>query len=266
MSARRNVTRELPTASVFGPVTAEESAYAQRVIGDVLATVDHAVEHVKARLSPYGGCGTTPFVVVMQVNVAVRARMIRVQTAAPTVGETVDQAAAGLLLRLHRLDQHLAAERAGDVSFLPGEWRSPYPQNPIGLAGPRTAAGRIVRMKDYHLAVQTPDSAAFAMDLRDYPFHLFVDDSTGGDALVYRDGATGYSLHRAVPAPVPAGLAVPLTVQRWPAVPVPLARAVQLLNAAPDRRFLFFTDPRSQRGRVLYRRFDGQFGLLAPAW
>ncbi|MDI6105864.1 sigma 54 modulation/S30EA ribosomal C-terminal domain-containing protein, partial [Actinoplanes sp. NEAU-A12] len=219
MSARRNVTREHPAVAVSGPVTAEESAYAQRVIGDVLATVDHAAEHLRARLSPYGGYDTTAFTVVAQVNVAVRARMIRVQTAAPTVRESIDQAAAGLLLRLHRLDQHLAAERSGDVGFVAGEWCSPYPQSPIGLAGPRTAAGRIVRMKDYHLAVQTPDSAAFAMDLRDYPFHLFVDDATGGDALVHRDGATGYSLHRSVPAPAPAGLTVPLTIQRWPAVP-----------------------------------------------
>lgn len=266
MSARRNATRERSTATVLGQVTPDESAYARHVIGAVLATVDHTAEHPRARLSPYGGYDTTPRVVVVQVNVAVRARMIRVQTAAPTVREAVDQAGAGLLQRLHRLDRHLAAEHCGDVRFEPGEWRSPYPQNPIGLAGPRAAAGRIVRMKEYHLAVQTPDSAAFAMDLRDYPFHLFADDSTGTDTVVYRDGPTGYRLHRSTPAAVSGGLTAPLTVQRWPAVPIPTAQAVHLLNAAPARRFLFFTDPHSRRGRVLYRRYDGQFGLLAPAW
>ncbi|MFC6566418.1 sigma 54 modulation/S30EA ribosomal C-terminal domain-containing protein [Actinoplanes utahensis] len=260
------MTRERPTVTVVGAVTAEESAYARHAVGGVLSTVDHTVEHPRARLSPYGGHDDLPPVVVMQINVAVRERMVRVQTAAPSVREAADQTGAGLLQRLRRLDQHLAAERCGDVGFVPGEWCSPYPQNPVGLAGPRTAAGRIVRMKEFHLAVQTPDSAAFAMDLRDYPFHLFVDAGTGTDAIVYRDGPTGYSLHRSVPAPVPAGCTVPLTVQRWPAVPMPAVRAMQLLNAAPDRRFLFFTDPRSRRGRVLYRRFDGQFGLLTPVW
>lgn len=265
MSDHRNVVRERPS-TMPDLVTAEESARARRVIGDTLSTVDHEVDHLRVRLSRFGGHERVPSTTVMQVNVTVNARMVRVQAVAPTCAEAIDQAGGRLLHRLHRLDRHLAAERTGDVGFTAGEWRSPFPHNPGGVAGPAGSPRRIVRMKEFHLAVQSPDSAAFAMDLRDYPFHLFVDDSAGVDALVYRGGPTGYGLYRSTAGAAPDAGTVPLTIRRWPAAPMPLAGAVELLNAATDRRFLFFTDTRSKRGRVLYRRFDGQFGLLASAW
>jgi hypothetical protein len=253
-------------APVLGPISEAEAAHTRLVIGGVLGSVERRTEHLRLRLSRHGGHDGRPPVVIAQVNVTVEARMIRVQAAAPTLVEAVDQAGEALLHRLHRLDRHLAAERTGDVGFTAADWASPYPQDPVGLTGPPAEAGRIVRMKDCHLAVQSPDSAAFAMDLRDYPFHLFVEDGTGVDALIDRGGPTGYRLHRAAGAPAPTGFTVPLTIQRWPAVPMPISRAVDLLNAAPERPYLFFTDPRSRRGRVLYRRFDGQLGLLAPIW
>jgi hypothetical protein len=254
------------TAVVLGPISDAEAAHTRLVIDGVLSTVQQPAERLRLRLSRHGGLDARPLVVIAQVNVTVRARMIRVQAAAPTLVEAVDQAGEALLHRLQRLDRHLAAERTGDVGFTAADWASPYPQNPAGLTGPPVEAGRIVRMKDCHLAVQSPDSAAFAMDLRDYPFHLFVDDSSGVDALVHRGGPTGYRLHRSAVVPMPRDFTVPLTIQSWPAVPMPIARAVDLLNTAPDRPYLFFTDPRTRRGRVLYRRFDGQLGLLAPVW
>src|SRR5690349_15038524 len=203
MPDRRNTLREHPAPVVLGEVSAEETAHARRLVGDILARVDHAVEDPRVRLSRYGGHDTVTPVVVIQVNVAVCARMVRVQVAAPTFAAALDQAAEGLGQRLRRLDRHLAAERSGDVGFIAGEWCSPHPQNPVGLVDGRPGAQRLIRMKDYHLAVQNTDAAAFTMDLRDYPFHLFVDDATGADAVIYRGGATGYRLHRSVAGPVP---------------------------------------------------------------
>ncbi|MEU4624720.1 sigma 54 modulation/S30EA ribosomal C-terminal domain-containing protein [Actinoplanes sp. NPDC023801] len=264
MPDTRDVTRERP--AVLGPITEAEAAHTRLVIGGALSTVEHPADRLRLRLSRHGGLEACPPVVVAQVNVTVRARMIRVQAAAPTLVEAVDQAGEALLHRLQRLDRHLTAERTGDVGFTAADWTSPYPQNPVGPVGPPTEQGRIVRMKDCHLAVQSPDSAAFAMDLRDYPFHLFVDDSTGVDALIHRGGPTGYRLHFSATVPAPRNFTVPISIQRWPAVPMPITRAVGLLNIAPERPYLFFTDPRTRRGRVLYRRFDGHLGLLAPIW
>ena len=40
-----------------------------------------------------------------------------------------------------------------------------------------------------------------------------------------------------------------------------LPEAVERLDASLARRYLF-----TGRGRVLYRRYDGHLGLIAPAW
>jgi hypothetical protein len=59
------------------------------------------------------------------------------------------------------------------------------------------------------------------------------------------------------------GCTVPVQQQ-----PPPAARsqrqAIELLDLT-DARFVFFTDPASGRGAVLYRRSDGRYGLLTPA-
>jgi hypothetical protein len=42
---------------------------------------------------------------------------------------------------------------------------------------------------------------------------------------------------------------------------VDAARAVLDLSDAP---FVFYVDPSDDRGRVLYRRYDGHYGLVEP--
>jgi len=89
------------------------------------------------------------------------------------------------------------------------------------------------------------------MTLRDYDFHVFTDDETGTERVVHRDRSGGYGLLR-LPASTPHTL--------------PLPAAVERLNASFRQRYLFFTDPDTGCGRVLYRRYDGHLGLITPAW
>lgn len=257
--------RSSVAVAIRGAVTQNEAAHVQDAVGPEIAGLGHPVEQARFRLTRYGGRGL-PMLVVAQVNVVVADRMVRSQLGAPTAREAIDGAAAGLRWRLHRLGRRLAAERCGDVGLGLGGWRAVALPSPAGLLMERTRPHKLVRSKTCRLAVQDVDAAAFTMELRDYPFHLFADDATGAESVLYRGGPTGYRLLRTMAGPDPSGTAVPLTVRGWPAPVLPVAQAVETLNSTPSRSFVFFTDPITGRGRVLYRRYDGDLALLSPTW
>jgi hypothetical protein len=103
------------------------------------------------------------------------------------------------------------------------------------------------------------------LDLMDYQFQLFTDLDTGQDSVVYRAGETGYRMAQLRPDPRRSWTtAVPMTISGQPAPRLGLPEAIERLNltALP---FLFFADVDSGRGRVLYRRYDGHYGLITPA-
>lgn len=257
--------RSSAAVAVRGAVTRDEAEHVRDAVGPEISAIGHPVEQARVRLTRYAG-RDLPMQVVAQVNVVVADRMVRAQLSAPTADEAIDGAAAGLRWRLNRLGRRLAAERSGDVGPTPGGWRPVYLPTPAGLLNPRNRPRKLVRAKSCRLAVQDADAAAFTMELRDYPFHLFADDATGAESLLYRGGPTGYRLLRTVAGPDPRGVTVPLSVRGWPAPVLPVARAVEVLNSTPARSFVFFTDPSTGRGRVLYRRYDGDLAMLSPAW
>lgn len=99
----------------------------------------------------------------------------------------------------------------------------------------------------------------------DYDFHLFTEDDTGGDAVVYRGGPTGYRLARLASGPRWLGLSdVPMTISPHPAPRLTVSEARQRLEVG-GLPFVFFADAGSGRGCVLYHRYDGHYGLITPA-
>jgi hypothetical protein len=114
------------------------------------------------------------------------------------------------------------------------------------------------------------------MEAMDYDFHLFTDSTTGQDSVVYRSESNGYRLAQADGADgvddadradgaddvVPAS--VPITLSGQPAPRLSLAEAEQRLDVG-GRPFVFFVDPETGRGNVLYHRYDGHYGLITPA-
>jgi hypothetical protein len=233
--------------SAGGGFTGDEKAYARQVIARALTDAEHPAEDARIRLTRHRG--PEPFVVV-QANVTVAERLVRAQSSAPTAAGAAGHAAARLSHRLSLLDRWLTGTRAGQPGIA-GTPRAPLP--PALPARPRPwppATGRgLVRSKLVPLAVQPPEAAALTMTLRDYDFHLFADDDTGAESLVHRSGSGGYGV---------------LLGDARRALPLP--EAVECLNASLARPYLFFADPGTGRGRVLYRRYDGHLGLIAPAW
>lgn len=127
---------------------------------------------------------------------------------------------------------------------------------------PRPPAEReIVRRKTFALTAMTPDEAAYEMGLLGHDFYLFTDSGTGKDAVVYVDGAGRFAL-RGDTAP---GTDSEALVERLGGAPeLSVTEAVSRLELGGEP-FVFFLDPDSGRGRVLYIRYDGHYGLITAA-
>ncbi|MFJ8436315.1 sigma 54 modulation/S30EA ribosomal C-terminal domain-containing protein [Kitasatospora sp. NPDC094019] len=248
-------------------------------IAAVVGGADALVESLRLRIGTLGTAaspGTVPWVpgapgVLAQVNAEVDGRRIRVQEAAADLGEALDRLADGLRTRM-------TAVTAG---WTPRPWPRrtrtrglPAAAGAGGRGGPGAAArldppspagpGRIVRRKRPQLVWCSPDAAARTMDAMDYDIHLFTDPATETDAVVFRVGPTGYRLARTVAAGPPTRPAVPMTLSPCGAPELSEEQAVERLTLA-ELPHLFFAQPGSGRGRVLYRRFDGGLGLIGAA-
>lgn len=122
----------------------------------------------------------------------------------------------------------------------------------------------LVRHKAFTLRRSAPDEAVFDMEALDYDFHLFVDLTSGEDSVVWRTD-DGYVLARLHASDLPAGpVGVPIAVAPADAPVLGPEAAVERLNAGRER-FVFFEDPGTGRGSVVYRRVDGHYGLLTAA-
>jgi hypothetical protein len=97
----------------------------------------------------------------------------------------------------------------------------------------------------------------------DLEFYLFTHARTGEDVVVYRrdDGRVGLLHPQGSPLAEEDGLVVP-EPSRYPD-PIDLARARDEMDVL-EHRFLYFIDAADGRGKVIYLRHDGDYGLVEP--
>lgn len=116
----------------------------------------------------------------------------------------------------------------------------------------------IVRRKTFALAPMTPDEAAYEMGLLGHDFYLFTDSRSGRDAVVYVDGEGRFAIRgEAVPNDQSASL-----VEMVGSAPMlSESEAVARLDLSGEP-FVFYLDRETGRGRVLYLRYDGHYGLI----
>ncbi len=202
---------------------------------------------------------------IAQVTADLNGRPLRAQAEGRIMHEAVDHACDRLRIQMVRATRHWEAIRGGRPVPAPGEWRhQSLPARRLPYY-PRAVAERdVLRRKSYTLGRETPEEAAAEVELMDYHFHLFTERSTGQDSVICRT-AGGYRLQLAVPWPDELGAVDESIVVSQAAAPrLPLSETPALLEAS-GQPFLFFVDPDTGRGSVLYHRYDGHYGLITPS-
>lgn len=232
----------------------------ERLVDDPPAEVRLTVRPGPARSGPHG---QRPF--VADASAADHGRVL----AAHALGPTAITAAAAAMERLHR---QLRRTRDSEVALRDeprviargiADLRRLEPQRPEPLHKPPEER-RLVHRCTFS---QEPESTLSAIaDLLDddEEFRLFVHVLTHEDAVVHwrDDGRVGL-LHPQGSALADEGPPVVPEPSRY-SEPLPLANAraeMDLLN----HRFLYFVDADDGRGKVLYLRYDGDYGLVEPA-
>jgi hypothetical protein len=243
--------------SVRGEVPADGARYAREKIGSTLRFAPVPVLHAKIRLvrDPAVHPG-----VLAQVNLDLNGRPVRVQVRGTTAAEAADLLSDRLRRRLSSMQRYWDA-RHGNTRNRQSRRREDRAAAPVPVPRDR----RVVRHKSFTLSRCTVDDAAFEMNLMDYDFHLFTEANTGQDSVLHRGEDAGYLLAQVEPRPAEIGpTRVALTVVDRPAMRMAVPAAARLLDEAGEP-FVFFVADGGDRGCVLYRRHDGQYGLVCPA-
>ena len=171
--------------------------------------------------------------VIAQANLDVNGRLVRAQVEGVTAAEAIDRLEARLRHRLERSAEHWEAKRGGIPRVGPHEWRhqSEPTHRPTYFPRPESER-RIMRHKSYSLPTSTVDEAAVEMELLDYDFHLFTEEGTQQDSVLYREGPAEYRLAQVNPesADKPAPFELPLTISPQPAPRLTVEQAIERIG------------------------------------
>ncbi|WP_235884010.1 ribosome hibernation promotion factor [Saccharopolyspora elongata] len=248
------------SVQVTGEVAPGIADYAERRVRSALRYAHEPVLHARVRVQRHGDPAVAR-PITAQANLDVNGRIVRVQVAGSVATEALD------LLRdrlQHRLE-HIARRRKRGAVVEPHEWRhggepahrpSYFPRPPDQC--------EVVRHKSFTLARCDVDEAVFEMEVMDYDFHLFTELGSEQDSVLYRT-PDGYRLAQVDPHP--AELAehfTPVTVSERPPPVLTTVEAAERLGTL-GLPFLFYLDGERGRSAVLYRRYDGHYGLITPA-
>lgn len=189
---------------------------------------------------------------------------VRVHTAAATMNEAIDLVVGRLKTSLRNQDQHNKHDSA-NRRRLSGSWRHgdrPTTESPY-FDRPRPER-EIVRHKSFAPDEMSLDEAAWDMSQLDYDFFLFVELTTGQDCLLEATPDGDLVLH---------GLDVDesrvssevVEFEHGTITPPALkpSEAIDFMESE-GARFLFFENSETNRRNVLYRRYDGHYGLITP--
>lgn len=238
--------------------------YARRKIGELGRITHRPVLFARVKLSRHHDPAVeSP--VVAQGTLDISGRLVRAQVHAASAREAIDRLEAALRRRVEHVAERWETPKKGArVPHRPWQGsnvgdRPAQPSRSVAEAG-------VVRRKSFAMAPCTIDEAADEMDLLDYDFHLFTEKSTGAVGVIYRDGETGYRVALVAPE-LAADLGPferPLTVSSTAPQCLSEQEAAERL-ALLGLPFLFYIDAAQGRASVLYRRFDGHYGIVTPA-
>jgi ribosome-associated translation inhibitor RaiA len=246
---------------VRGDVPNTMVAYAREKARHVVASTTIPVLNVRVRLErhadPARHCGNH-----VEMSLDLDGTPVRAHRSAPTMHEAIDGTCARLRRRLE-----VASERARSIALRHRDHKS-WHHDDLRVDRPaffsRPPDGRqVVRCKTFALTPEPIDEALADLELLDHDFFLFRHDETGAENVVYRTGHAYGIMQRVATPKTVAACTPPLEVGSRPARET-IDTARTMLDLTHDR-FVFFVDMDADRACVLYRRYDGHYGLVVPA-
>jgi ribosome-associated translation inhibitor RaiA len=258
---------EAPVTMAFvsrGNVPREAATYARQRIGTVLARIAEPVLSARVKLTK----ALDPALerpAIAQVTVDIDGDIVRAHIGAHEMYEAIDLLRARLRDKLEHRAQHRQALRHRPAASPPGEWRhgDPPAERP-GYFDRPPEERELVRRKIQVTDELTPDEAAFDMEQLDFDFYLFRDLASGKDAALERLSDGSYLMTRVRPTSIDTGpTSVALEIAERPASQLRLDQAIERITAGGER-FVFFENAATGRGNVVYHRYDGHYGLIAP--
>jgi ribosome-associated translation inhibitor RaiA len=254
-------TREL-TIVTRGDVREGARAYAEQQLGAVIEHIDEPVLLARVKLTQAPDpARERP--AIAQVSVDIDGDVVRAQLAGHVMHEAIDLLKERLRDKLQHRAEHRLALRKRPAAAGSGEWRhgDPPTARPDWFDRPDEER-EVVRHKALVPDEITPDEAAFDMEQLDFDFYLFRELASGEDALLERGGADAYRLTRLRGTPADVGpTAVALEMAEHLAPTLTVDEAIERMTAGSEHH-VFFADAATNRGKVLYHRYDGHYGLI----
>lgn len=197
----------------------------------------------------------------VEMSLLLDGRPVRAHASATTMREAIDAAIPRLRRRIERADER---PRALALRHRDEAWHHGDPPAGRTRAFPRPEEERtIVRRKTFAMGPESIEDAICDLEALDHDFFLFVNETTGEENVVAREDG-GYRVHQATPTPDELDrIGIPIGVGPPPAH-MDTRTATQVLDAS-DAPFVFFIDVQSGRGNIVYRRYDGHYGLITPS-
>ncbi len=198
-----------------------------------------------------------------EAEVDLQGRLICARASAPAMEAAVTDLSQRLHRQLRRYVERMITREHQPAEPPPGEWshRAWSPPRPPVFVRPAEDR-QVMRRPTYAFGPMSPQDAAEALEDLDHEFLLFHDADTDADAVLYRrdDGRLGLIEPGGIS---PADGQGPVRVPSRYSGPVELDAAVEEMDAV-DHRFLYFENAATGRGNVIYRRYDGHYGVVEP--
>lgn len=186
---------------------------------------------------------------------------VRAEADAPTPAQALDGVVDRIERRIVDLVNRWDDRSRWLASDTEGQWRSGTPPTERPDYFPRPVDEReVVRRKTFAVAPTTAEEAVYDMEALEHDFYLFTDADSGAPALVHRlpDGSYGA-------AGLDDGAELPPGMTLDPAPPsLDEASARQRLDVSGEP-FVFYIDVDTGKGSVVYRRYDGHYGIITAS-
>ncbi|MFI5626011.1 sigma 54 modulation/S30EA ribosomal C-terminal domain-containing protein [Nocardioides sp. NPDC051685] len=200
---------------------------------------------------------------IAEASANVDGLMVRAKTAASTMPEAVDDLESRLHRQLAQLQDRIRTRHRRTRIPAEHQWRhGDLPRHRVPYFPRSEETREVVRHKSFASTPMTAEQAAYEMDLLDHDFFLYRDAASGRPSLVHHLPAGGYGVQGAESDETTASMSQAPPPPPPPSLTEGQARA--RLEAAGEP-FVFYLDAGTGAGCVLYRRYDGHYGLIVLA-